>query len=1273
MRRWLPWLLVLAAGAAVAFLALPMLEGSRPAPGSPDLRGDAATAKETEGATLRGTGEAGPGTSASDARYRVLGRVIDEEGHPAAGVRVTIERGAHVEGKAGWLRWYLQRVVTGDSDPVEQVGEATSAADGSFSFALAEGGSLRVFAKPDPPRCGSRSSVWVSDEQTGAKVTLHVTAGVSLAGRVVDEAGHGVAAQVSASLAVQNVWYQTRPVTAAAADGTFHLFGMPAGTWRLAISIPPRLQLAGIEVQVPRDGEFVYRLGEGTGGVGGRVTNESGAAVAHAEVLVQTTAVEAGGASPSASERAATDADGRYEVRGVVAGRISMVGVEADGLLPYLETPPRAPWSGAAVKAGERTEIDIVLRAGAAVTGRVFDEKTNAGLSGADVRAFSARGYGGRRWGGETDLAATTDASGHYRIEGLVAGTYLLVAHHATHYLPGLFAPRTIQVHRPGLVAQVNVPPPTLEVVISGGTKQVERDLAMRAGCSVHGTVLGPDDQPVEGARLRSGDAALGNAVANLGYDAGNDLWTLGTTDASGRFEMHDLPARPGLVLVATHEGYVAGASDSLALDASSEPPAIEIHLGHGATILGRYLDANGQGAEGEVYAYATQYEGVFTSGPREATDADGSFRLEDVPPGTVRLSAWGSAGSLQLLVEKLQPGETREGVVLQVAAGVRVSGVVVDPDGAPVPGRNLTLTPSGDPNGGANRSATTDAQGRFTFENAPAGKVQIQVSELSEEGYGQNVNLGPAFEAPADDVRLVYTPVPKLDVSGRVLDPRGAPVPICRVTIEASGSRRQNYGWNGYRGGDEVVDGTFRRRVDGTFPISVTVSEARDAAGAPLNVRGQTTRVEDAAGLPVTIRLESGLEVTGRVLGPSGQGVPEVVVQSTGQRAWTDADGRFTLPGVDDGADTLEVSAPEDYVQPQNIALTAGQRTVEIRLERALAISGSVEGPDGKPVTSCWVQARWHRRDEKEEKFLGAQVEGGRFEVRGLPEGAVARLEVQTWGTTSLRKVIDDVTAGTTGLVIRLDAGVSIRGRVVRSDGNPASGGYVRLWPEGKQDSDTSWAQIQSDGTFEAEGLVPGAYRLLPRTESGLEAAEGTLVAAPAEDVRLVLPESRSIRGRLTGAPDLQGYSVWASTADAPSGSRHATSSGADGTFTIDGVADGTYVLRARASKGDGYGVVKTVRAGASDVEIPLQRGLAIEGTALAPNGEPIEDGWVMAQDDGWTGQAKVDHGAFRIGGLPPGRYRLTVYQKVGTTYETAKDVSEADAGATSVRLRMP
>ena len=124
----------------------------------------------------------------------------------------------------------------------------------------------------------------------------------------------------------------------------------------------------------------------------------------------------------------------------------------------------------------------------------------------------------------------------------------------------------------------------------------------------------------------------------------------------------------------------------------------------------------------------------------------------------------------------------------------------------------------------------------------------------------------------------------------------------------------------------------------------------------------------------------------------------------------------------------------------------------------------------------------------------------------------------------------------------------------------------------------------------------------------------------------------------------------------------------GSDGRFSIDVTGDGPF--RVNAMFDDRYGRAERVMPG-TDVEISLVVGLEITGVVEA-EARGASGTWITAEGDGWSGGASCDpQGAFRLRGLPAGRYTLKIYKQDASSMALPTEGTPVDAGATNVRLR--
>ena len=117
---------------------------------------------------------------------------------------------------------------------------------------------------------------------------------------------------------------------------------------------------------------------------------------------------------------------------------------------------------------------------------------------------------------------------------------------------------------------------------------------------------------------------------------------------------------------------------------------------------------------------------------------------------------------------------------------------------------------------------------------------------------------------------------------------------------------------------------------------------------------------------------------------------------------------------------------------------------------------------------------------------------------------------------------MVEDVEPGRVDLVIRMEVGVVLSGIVVDARGAPISEGNVSA--RGRIGS--GWAQLERDGRFEIGGLRPGPYELLIADDEGFR-GRPRKITAPATDLRLEVPDTAALRGRLLGADAESGWSV--------------------------------------------------------------------------------------------------------------------------------------------------
>lgn len=204
-----------------------------------------------------------------------------------------------------------------------------------------------------------------------------------------------------------------------------------------------------------------------------------------------------------------------------------------------------------------------------------------------------------------------------------------------------------------------------------------------------------------------------------------------GWTDARGRCELWGVPQYRGFVLTVKHPelGTVFMRVDS---EAESE---VRVTLEGRCQVRGRVLDVAGKPVPQaritctplELHGGIDLRSGLATA--QAKTLDDGSFVLEDVPSGGVRVSArFEELGQLEENFE-LAPGDELEIELRfqkQLASEVhQLVGTVTTPSGAPGTDLLISLTTT-EPR--TIHSARTDMNGRFEIARCPSGPVSVRV-----------------------------------------------------------------------------------------------------------------------------------------------------------------------------------------------------------------------------------------------------------------------------------------------------------------------------------------------------------------------------------------------------------------------------------------------------------------------------------------------------------------------------------------------------------------
>lgn len=585
-----------------------------------------------------------------------------------------------------------------------------------------------------------------------------------------------------------------------------------------------------------------------------------------------------------------------------------------------------------------------------------------------------------------------------------------------------------------------------------------------------------------------------------------------------------------------------------------------------------------------------------------------------------------------------------------------RVSGVVVDEERRPVAAARVTSEAAGGDMGMRlmtfrdSTNVTTGADGRFSIRIRGDSDLRLQATKKGlPQAKSDTVRLQPGERKSS----VVLTMPSGIAVTGRVLDPSGkalSGVAVSASETPAGGDRMMMRRFMVSMTGDEedVVrtgsDGAFAMRLkEGTYDFTF-----KREGFAPKSVRAQNVTANGAQ--PIEAKLDVAAEISGRVT-RGGLGIPDVTVNvfsaDSTSMTTTGPDGSFTLGDL--AAGTMRVSfRKEDAFINEQRSLTAPSRDVNVELPMGGTIRGRVvEKGSSKPVTAFQAGVSASRSGGGMMMMAPPLLKSftsddGSFVLENVPSGAMNLIASAT-GYSAARLNVD-VPEGKTvsDVVLELEPGVRLTGRVTGPTGTPLADAAVGVQPSptGSFAMTGSLRRTTTDssGEYVLEGLDPGEETIQVTHPKYNSVSKSVTLKGRDTKLDIQLEGGSTVRGVVvtdSGAP------VADAEVDAVSagGGNHSARTNASGAFEMESMRPGRYRFTASKS-GLVEGSMNDVDISAgTPIRLVMQTGGTIYGRVTGVSESDMANVTVNARSGRASSSAAVDpQGNFRLEGAPVG-----------------------------------
>jgi large repetitive protein len=969
-------------------------------------------------------------------------------------------------------------------------------------------------------------------------------------------------------------------------DGTFQFPNLAPGVYVVTASAPGYASSqAGATVNAGQTENISLTMLPNPASVSGTIFNPDGQPVINAVVQIQ----DLNGVVIGTGQ---TDTQGNYAVGNLPPGTFNVAANAPDFGQAFL---------GISLQPGEvKTGVNLTLIPDpGTLNGQITNRLTQGIIEGATVVVSDSL----------TQLpvaSTTTTLFGNYTITGLAPGSYIVTASKANFTTEQIGA-----------------------IVISNRSTTADLSLGPNPG-RISGSVLNTNGIPITGSEI---------AIAV--YNENNILVTSLVANSDGTYTVPSLA--PGTYFVtASAPGYASSTVSAVVnsnqtTNVTNRLAANPVTLTVSVVIQGTTTPISGANVNVRHSNNLPVASGV--------TDETGVITFTNLPAGTLTVAADANTFGTDTATVIGAPGDELSARLRLVQNPGQILGYITNlTTGEPIPNAVVQLYNFGNV---LVATAVSNQFGEYSFSGVSPGGyiVTANAADFGPETAGANV-----MPDQTSLLSFALSPNPGI-IEGYVRNEvNNAPIPNATVTVrELSGTGPVIFTTSTDQNG-------FFRTTALSPRVYVLVGGRADFGSNAISAEvssGQTTDVTifltpDPGSLQGTVRDAATNQLLAdtliRVIDNTG-----VVIRTV----QTDVNGDYIIPGLAPGHYTVTAVNPNYQSELSAVTVESDTATtLNFRLAgNPATLSGIVtDAITGAPLTGVVLEVVFSGTDTLVRRVL--TDENGFYLIEGLPAGTFdVKAQLQNYAI-SVNTVFLSPNEREVLNVALIPFPAAIEGTVRNSVTNaPIQRALVSIL---LPNSDVVIASIitGTDGTYRLENLPSGSYNVVI-TSAGFSSEVIPVILTPSETETVnafLVPDPAAIRGRVTNAntsAPLAGALVRVFNLDGVLITSTLTE--ADGTYSVSGLAAGTYtVITSAAGFGDKINLI-TLSSGAAEIlnVALLPASSTLRGSVrVAGTNQPVPGSLVqvfrIGTDIPVASVLTDGNGEYVITGLEPREYRV-------------------------------